>query len=156
MIIACELKTKSLVIFLVLIFILGYSLIYPQMLNDSLISVKFKGDAKVEVGSPFIGMEFHHSFPVPQRISFYYPVANSIDLSTDYWKRDTTFISSLNLKINNGVFQEIGKETFLLEMTPYYALFTKNNTLYQIKISYNFSRNQSAAVVTYELTNTTN
>jgi len=150
------LKIKVFVILLSLIYILGNTLIYSQILNDSLISVKFKGDAKVEIGSPFIGMEFHHSFPVPQRISFYYPVANSIDLSTDYWKRDTTFISSLNLKINNGGFQEIGKEPFLLEMTPYYAIFTKNKTFYQIKITYNFSRNQSAAVVIYELTNTTN
>ncbi|MCX6173135.1 MAG: hypothetical protein NTZ27_00060 [Ignavibacteriales bacterium] len=138
-----------------LFFVLTLSSVFPQHLNDSSIAVKYKGDAKVEVGSPFIGMEFHHSSPVPQRISFYYPVANSFDLSSDYWKRDTTFVSSLGLKINNGKFHEIGKESFLLELTPYYALFTKKNKVYQFKISYNFTRNQSASVVTYELTNIT-
>ena len=43
--------------------------------------------ALVEVGGPFAGAEFHHSRPVPTRISFYSPVANSVDLSTDYWQR---------------------------------------------------------------------
>lgn len=63
-----ELKIKVFVILLSLIYILGNTLMYSQVLNDSLISVKFKCDAKVEVGSPFIGMEFQHSFPVPQCI----------------------------------------------------------------------------------------
>ena len=156
MIDSIKLENRSLIIILFLILSLIQSSVYPQQLNDSLISVKFSGDAKVEVGSPFAGIEFHHSSLVPQRISFYYPVANSIDLSTDYWKRDTTFISSLGLKINNGDFHEIGKEPFLLEMTPYYASFKKKYTGYQIKVSYNFSSNQSAVVVTYVVTNTTN
>jgi hypothetical protein len=149
-------EIKSLIIILFIIFTLTQSSVFPQQLNDSLISVEFRGDAKVEVGSPFAGLEFHHSSPVPQRISFYYPVANSIDLSTDYWKRDTTFVSSFGLKINKGEFHEIGKEPFLLEMTPYYVSFTKKYTGYQIKVSYNFSRNQSAVIVTYVVTNTTN
>src|SRR5512140_3064290 len=55
--------------------------------NDPL-SYRFTGQrGQVEVGGPYVGMEFHHSRPSPSRISFYYPVANSIDLSTDYWKR---------------------------------------------------------------------
>ncbi|HPR87551.1 MAG TPA: hypothetical protein PL181_05970, partial [bacterium] len=37
---------------------------------------------QVEVGGPCAGAEFHGSRPLPARISFYYPVANSIDLST--------------------------------------------------------------------------
>lgn len=146
---------KSIIIFILLLLMFVQSSVFTQQLNDKSIAVKYKGDAKVEVGSPFIGMEFHHSSPVPQRISFYYPVANSFDLSTDYWKRDTTFVSSLGLRINNGKIHEIGKEPFLLELTPYSASFTKKNKDYQFKVSYNFSRNQSAAVVTYELTNLT-
>jgi len=106
------LKPKSFIIVTFLIIIFGNLIIFPQILSDSLISVKFKGDAKIEVGSPYVGMEFHHSFPVPQRISFYYPVANSIDLSTDYWKRDTTFISSLNLKSTTVYFRKSGKNLF--------------------------------------------
>ena len=132
------------------------TLVFPQNERDKIIAVKYSGDAKVEVGSPFVGIEFHHSMPVPQRISFYYPVANSFDLSTDYWKRDTTFVSSLSLKINDEPYHEIGKEPFQLEVTPYYASFTKKSHDYQIRITYNFSQNRSAAIVTYELTNTTN
>src|SRR5437870_13328446 len=43
---------------------------------------------QVEVGGRYVGAEFHRSRPLPSRISFYYPVANSIDLSTDYLRRD--------------------------------------------------------------------
>ena len=60
--------------------------------------IDFKGDAKIEVGGPFAGIELHHSSPLLQRISFFYPVANSLDESTDYWKRDTSFIMQLGLK----------------------------------------------------------
>lgn len=135
--------------------LLSFTSLYSQQLNDNQIAVNYKGNAEVEIGSPFVGIEFHHSMPIPQRISFYYPVANSLDLSTDYWKRDTTFVSSLDLKINDGELKGIGKEPFLLKLTPYYATFTKKNKSYEIKISYNFSRNKSAAIVTYELTNLT-
>ncbi|MBN1154238.1 hypothetical protein JXB12_04885 [candidate division KSB1 bacterium] len=46
-----------------------------------------KNAAIVEIGGRFVGLEFHQGRPVPSRISFYYPKANSIDLSTDYWVR---------------------------------------------------------------------
>jgi len=39
---------------------------------------------QVEVGGRYAGAEFHRSRPLPSRISFYYPVANSIELSTGY------------------------------------------------------------------------
>jgi glycogen debranching enzyme len=147
-------KKNNWLVFCILFIVSTTSSVFSQQLNDSSIVVEYQGDAKVEVGSPFVGVEFHHSSPVPQRISFYYPVANSIDLSTDYWKRDTTFVSSLRLGINDGKILEIGKEPFLLNLTPYSASFTKVNPDYTIKISYNFSRNNSAVIITYELTNT--
>ena len=43
---------------------------------------------QVEVGGRYAGAEFHGSRPLPSRISFFYPVANSVDLSKDYWKRE--------------------------------------------------------------------
>jgi len=53
--------------------------------NDPLAS-SFNGKrGQVEVGGPFAGAEFHASRPLPSRISFFAPAANSIDLSTDYW-----------------------------------------------------------------------
>src|SRR3970040_3122563 len=81
------------------------------------IEVHFNGDAQIEVGNHYIGTEFHHSFPVPQRISFYYPVANSIDLSNDYWKRDSTFIMALGLLENNKV-EWMHTKPFQLNLTP--------------------------------------
>ncbi len=76
--------------------------IYPQNRIDKKdIEVSFNGDAQIETGNHYIGTEFHHGFPLPQRISFYYPAANSIDLSTDYWKRDSTFIMSVGIKEEN-------------------------------------------------------
>ncbi|MBN1541270.1 hypothetical protein JW992_03920, partial [candidate division KSB1 bacterium] len=43
---------------------------------------------QVEVGGPLAAIECHHSRPLPVRISFYEPVANSLDLSIGYWERD--------------------------------------------------------------------
>jgi hypothetical protein len=55
---------------------------------DSTIAVAFHGGyGSIEVGGPYAGFESHHSRPLPSRISFYAPVANSMDLSTDYWRR---------------------------------------------------------------------
>ncbi len=151
----CSCISRRLLLLIVFFyFVLLCSQALSQQVSDKLIEVKYNGDAKVEIGSPFLGIEFHHSMPVPQRISFFYPVANSFDLSTDYWKRDTTFVSSLGLKINEGATSEIGKEPYRLELTPYYASFTKEYSGYQIRITYNFSLNKPAAVITYEITNT--
>jgi hypothetical protein len=153
--ICTHIKKNNWLVLISLLIVFAASSTFSQNLNDSSIAVKYKGDAKIEVGSPFVGVEFHHSSPVPQRISFYYPVANSIDLSTDYWKRDTSFVSSLKLGVNNEKTMEIGKEPFLLNLTPYSVSFTKINSGNTIKVSYNFSRNKSAVIIIYELTNTT-
>lgn len=97
-----------------------------QVLNDSEIlelrgrlTVKFKGDAQIEVGGPYVGLEFHHVSPHLQRISFYYPSANSIDNSTDYWYRDTTHILSIKLKRNSKKYEEISNEICEHYLTPY-------------------------------------
>jgi hypothetical protein len=76
--------------------------IQEEQFTDKQLKINYKGDAKIEVGGPFVGIEIHHSYPLLQRISFFYPVANSLDESTDYWKRDTSFIMQLGLKIGNG------------------------------------------------------
>ncbi|MEZ4763341.1 MAG: hypothetical protein R3C26_09140 [Calditrichia bacterium] len=50
-----------------------------QFFDD--IAVPFAGKrGQVEVGGNFAGAAFHHSRPLPSRISFFYPVANSLDL----------------------------------------------------------------------------
>jgi len=115
-------------------------------------SVNFKGDAQIEVGNHFVGVEFHHSFPMPQRISFYYPVANSVDMSDDYWKRDSTFIMAAMLSID-GKKEWIGLEPYEFELTPYSVKFRKSDEQKTILISYEFCNGKSAMVLTYEIVN---
>ncbi|NIV11194.1 MAG: hypothetical protein GWN62_07845, partial [Aliifodinibius sp.] len=97
-------------------------------------------------GGNFVGAEFHHSRPLPSRISFYYPVANSIDLSTDYWMRDESqpFLIRLNF---DGQIKEIGTEPWTYRYTPFFAAFEKADSSYQMLITYHFSKDFPAMVV---------
>ncbi|MBF8296415.1 MAG: hypothetical protein HW389_2960, partial [Bacteroidetes bacterium] len=63
---------------------------------------------QVEVGGPYVGAEFHESRPLPSRISFYYPVANSIDVSTDYWKRSASAPLAIAIRIGEKQKEWIG------------------------------------------------
>lgn len=116
------------------------------------LAVKFNGDASVEVGSPFVGLEFHHSSPLPQRISFYYPVANSIDLSTDYWTRDKSFSMVMGLKTGNEESKWIGFEPFEMELTPYEVTYTKKEEHHDISVNYQFSKNKPVVIITSLIT----
>lgn len=123
---------------------------------DSLLSklaVGFDGKhGQVEIGSNFIGAEFHHSRPLPSRISFYYPVANSIDMSTDYWMRDESqpFLIHLNF---DGQIEEISSEPWTYRYTPFYATFEKTNSSYFISITYHFCKDFPAMVVEIRIKN---
>tara|TARA_R110002124_G_scaffold120157_3_gene278051 strand:+ start:43255 stop:45837 length:2583 start_codon:yes stop_codon:yes gene_type:complete len=118
------------------------------------LAVKFNGDASVEVGSPFVGLEFHHSSPLPQRISFYYPVANSIDLSTDYWTRDKTVSMVMGLKTGDEDSKWIGFEPFEMELTPYEVTYTKKEEHHDITVNYQFSKDSPVVIITYTIKNT--
>ncbi|MBU1677235.1 MAG: hypothetical protein KKD86_00015 [Bacteroidetes bacterium] len=120
------------------------------------IEINFKGDSQIEVGGPYAGVEFHHSSPLPQRISFYYPVANSIDNSTDYWHRDTTHVMRFKIKVNDGVYSELGLRPWEYKLTPYRVDFSKNDSLTAINISYEFCNSSSAFIVKYSIKNTSN
>tara|TARA_R110002096_G_scaffold10361_3_gene40099 strand:+ start:7145 stop:9715 length:2571 start_codon:yes stop_codon:yes gene_type:complete len=122
-------------------------------LRDS-IAVHFNGDASVEVGSPYVGLEFHHSSPLPQRVSFYYPVANSIDLSNDYWTRDQTYSMALALKEGDKKSEWIGLDPFEMELTPYEVTFTKKEPSKEISIRYQFTKDRPAFVISYNIKNT--
>ncbi|NWF90616.1 MAG: hypothetical protein HXY50_14280 [Ignavibacteriaceae bacterium] len=116
------------------------------------LKIEFKGEGKFEVGGPFVGIELHHSKPVLQRISFFYPAANSIDLSTDYWKRDTSFISSLALMIDDN-FELIEESKYELEVTPFSIKFSNKNDKRLIEISYRFMKNKPAMIMEISITN---
>lgn len=121
-------------------------------LKESL-QVTFNGDASIEIGSPFVGLEFHHSSPLAQRISFYYPVANSIDLSNDYWMRDQDFSMMLGLKIGSGQKKLFGLEPWEFTRTPYEVRFYKKDDRKRVNIRYEFSKERPAFIATFEITN---
>jgi hypothetical protein len=112
-------------------------------------SISFSGDARIEVGGPFVGAEFHHSYPVPQRISFFYPIANSIDMSEDYWFRDTTLVMAIGLKVGDRLRENLSRSSMKFNLTPYNVNFEREN----IQVSYQFCKNKPAMVVTITLNN---
>lgn len=122
--------------------------------NSSLTIESTKEVGQIEVGSPYIGIEIHKSFPLLNRISFYYPVANSIDISEDYWKRENFRIMSIGLKVGDSEKKFLNKQTYQVLQTPYSVSFTGNELDSDIKIKYEFCKSEPAMVITYEITNT--
>lgn len=105
---------------------------------QSNLSVSFEGKfGQIEVGGKYVGLEFHHSRPLPARISFYYPVANSIDLSIDYWKRDESRPLSLVIKTAERL-DTLETQSLSYKYTPYTVQFEKKDSLYHVTISYHF------------------
>ncbi len=107
---------------------------------------------QIEIGSKYAGVEFHHSCPLPSRISFYYPVANSLDLSTDYWKRDQSFPISLVVK-HDGITDTISNYAFPYNYTPYHAIFKKQFQDFLMEISYDFCEDLPVVVLNIRLIN---
>lgn len=147
-------KYKLRFINLILLFIFVYSVIINSQNIDSLTITSTKNVGQVEVGGHFVGIEIHNSFPLLNRISFYYPVANSIDISEDYWKREKFRIMSLGLKVGDSPKRFLKNQTYKVTQTPYSVSFDGNDLDSGVKISYEFCKNAPAMVITYEVTNT--
>lgn len=109
---------------------------------------------QIEVGGPYVGIEIHKSFPLLNRISFYYPVANSIDISEDYWKRENFRIMNIGLKVGDKPKGFLKNQIYKVSQTPYSASFSGNDFDSEIKIKYEFCKNQPALVITYVIVNT--
>jgi len=118
------------------------------------LAIHYHGDAKLEVGGPYVGVEFHHSAMIPQRISFFYPVANSIDHSRDYWTRDTSFVADWSLKIGNNLAVSIGRDASEFELTPYSVTFNYAENGYSLNSRYQFCKDKPAMVLNIQITNT--
>jgi hypothetical protein len=100
------------------------------------LQVEFDGRyGQVEIGGKYVGVEFHQSRPLPSRISFYYPVANSIDLSTDYWKRYESLPYTVLLR-SEGRTDTLGSNPYPYRYTPYRASFEDTHDDYRIVFSY--------------------
>ena len=117
------------------------------------LAVDFKGkDSQIEIGGPFVGIEMHKSCPLLNRVSFFYPVANSIDVSTDYWKREEFRVMRLGIKAGNGK-KEWLNYPFQYNITPYSVIFKQQDKEKNINISYDFCQNKPAMITRIEITN---
>ena len=90
---------------------------------------------QIEIGGKYVGAEFHHSRPLPSRLSFYYPVANSIVTSADYWHRDKSFPLSIVLNSESRK-DTLGKIPYPYNYTPFSVKFENIDKDYKINFSY--------------------
>ena len=116
----CERKISlSVVVLLILLIPMACS----SRKSGSDLEMKFEGHyGQVEIGGKYVGVEFHQSRPLPSRISFYSPVANSLDISNDYWKRFKSMPYTV-LLTSEGITDTIGMDPFPYRYTPYRASF---------------------------------
>ncbi|MGD9489093.1 MAG: hypothetical protein AB7W47_13805 [Calditrichaceae bacterium] len=119
------------------------------------LEIEFDGKhgAQIEVGSPYAGIEIHHSSPMLNRISFFYPKANSLDLSEDYWKRDQSHILFLGIKDGENPGKWIGLEPYKSRQTPYSVILEKDEIDLGVKVSYEFCGTKPAIMATFEIKN---
>jgi hypothetical protein len=108
--------------------------------------------AQIEVGGPFVGIEMHHSSPLLNRISLFYPVANSIDLSTDYWQRSESRVTFLGLKVGRGPKEWVGLNPFGFRLTPFSVMLHTVDDRRAVRVSYQFCREKPAMVTRLEIT----
>jgi glycogen debranching enzyme len=108
---------------------------------------------QIEVGGRFAGAEFHDSRPIPSRISFYYPVANSIDLSTDYWKRGNSLPLAIGIRVGQDAKRWLGREAWDYTLSPHKTTFHKQESDLEYFLSYEFCMNQPAMVVSLHIKN---
>ncbi len=113
----------------------------------------FKGGyGQIEIGGKYVGLEFHHSRSLPSRISFYYPVANSVDLSEGYWTRDQSMPISMTINTTNGI-DTLGLAPYPYDYTPYHVNFKGNQEKYSLKVSYDVCEDLPLFVLRLSLEN---
>jgi hypothetical protein len=118
--------------------------------------VQFKaGYGQIEIGGKYVGIEFHASRPLPSRISFYYPVANSIDLSRDYWKRFESLPITIVLKTQD-IIDTLGLKPFPYSYTPYNVHFEKLKKQFKVTFSYDVCDDLPVLVLKISLQNISN
>lgn len=137
-----------------LILILLFSIIILS--EDETNSLKIKSSyevGQIEVGGPYVGIEIHKSFPMINRISFYYPVANSIDISEDYWKRENYRIMSMGLKVGDNPKFILNEQTWEVIQSPFDVEFCKDTLNSGINIKYEFLMNKPAMSAKFSIEN---
>lgn len=138
-----------------LAFLLSASLLAQPLAGDGLHIPFDRKYGQVEVGGTYAGVEFHNSLPLPSRISFYYPVANSVDLSTDYWKRGDSHIITIDDKGGADLRDAGGKEPWEYVVSPHRVTFTHEDGVFSYKLECDMCMHLPAVVIRYTRTNTT-
>jgi hypothetical protein len=124
--------------------------------SGQLLSREFSGTyGQIEVGGPFAGAEFHRNRPLPSRISLYAPVANSIDLSTDYWRRDESMPLSVGVRVDGGPVRQVGLESWTASIAPHRVEFRKREDDIAWTIGYDFSSTTPRMGMAFTLRNLT-
>jgi hypothetical protein len=109
------------------------------------LKVVHKGEHdEVEVGSRYVGLELMNGSPLLNRISFYYPVANSVDLTRDYWNRGEHPSLFLGIKSGNAAKEWLGLEPWQYELTPYSVAYTRQDDTKAVTVSYDFMETSPA------------
>ncbi len=107
-------------------------------------AVNFAGrTGQVEVGGPLAGIECHHSSPLPVRISFYEPVANSLDLSIGYWERDRSRPLVAVLAIDDHPI-DMQDSAWIYTQTPGFVRFEAVVDSVDLSCTYRFAETTSA------------
>lgn len=107
---------------------------------------------QIEVGGKYAGLAFHAGAALPSRISFYYPVANSISNSTNYWKRYESHLFDMALTIN-GKARTIGYDEHQAEYTPCMFRAAKQYNDCFAKYEYRFGNTLPITSIRIQLTN---
>ncbi len=102
----------------------------------------------------YAGAEFHHSRPLPSRISFFSPVANSIDLSTDYWKRAESRPLRAGVAIDRQPVQWLGTEAWSYVLSPHKVTFHRDDNDLSCTMSYAFGLEEPVLVFRFTVVNT--
>lgn len=109
-------------------------------------------DGTLEIGSQWLGAEFHRSRSVPSRISFFTPVANSLDIARDYWTRDTTSVFTFGFESERGV-DTLGLASGTYRWTPLSAEFQTMMGELSARVTYGFGEANPAMQVRIALEN---
>ena len=108
---------------------------------------------QIEVGGPYAGIEFHHGSIQPNRISFFYPAANTVDISEGYRERGNYPVMTFRLKAGGKTVELTGGKPFNSDISPYMLTFDRQDKDKYIKITYEFCKSKPAMVMKFQLTN---
>ena len=118
-------------------------------------TVRYNGmHGQVEAGGPLAGVECHDSKPFPSRISFYTPVANSIDLSTDYWKRGDSRPVVVGVRVDAQPKRWLGKEPWAYMLSPHTVTFERTENDLQYTVRHDFGTRTVATAMSITIRNT--